>query len=351
MPRPNAALHPHSRRAGSLLLLAAAICLAPLTSTAAEQTSANSTATATPTVVAVTTGGSEQRLTEDTNLSLIPRYEVELQENIEYGTGGGEKLLLHLARPIGAPAGIPGCVFIHGGGWKMGSRDDFKNEIREFARHGCVCISISYRLAPEHRWPAQIEDCKCAVRWLRAHAQELGVDPQRIGALGGSAGGHLSQLLGVMGSADGLEGSGGWSEHPSQVQAVVNFCGPSDLVDEFSHQERGKALASLVTREGVSVLQEFLGGTPDEVPDAYRLASPINYVSAGDAPTLILQGTHDILVPYRQAVALAAALARRNVHGRLELVFGNGHGWEREELTRATQSALAFFAEHLAPRR
>lgn len=306
-----------------------------------------------PPVVAVATSATPTASADPANkpeLSLFPRYEPELREDVVYGTGGGEQLLLHLARPVGAPTPAPAIVLIHGGGWSMGTRHDFREEMLHFARHGAVAVSVDYRLAPTYRWPAQIEDCKCAVRWLRAHAAELGLDPQRIGAIGGSAGGHLSQLLGVMDEKDGHEGAGGWSEFSSRVQAVVNFCGPADMVAEFQHQERNRGIASLIARQELKVVTDFLGGTPEEVPDAYRAATPLTYVSHGDAPTLILHGTHDFLVPYQQMVKLAGALGRANVHGRLELVFGNGHGWEGEELARTRQRALEFFAAHLAPR-
>lgn len=277
----------------------------------------------------------------------MPRYEVELTEDVEFGTGGDVKLLQHVARPKGVTSLVPGIVCIHGGGWTQGNRNDFREVVNEFASAGYVATTIEYRLAPEHRWPAQIEDCKCAVRWMRAHASQLGVDPDRIGVMGGSAGGHLAALVGLMEPSDGLEGEGGWADQSSQVQAVVNFFGPTDLLKEFEHQEKGKVLAALVKHD-VNVLQQFLGGTPQQVPEAYKMASPMTHVSRYDPPMLILQGTHDILVPYDQSLKLAAALARNGNKGRLELIFGAGHGWDGPELDRTKLAIFEFLRMHLA---
>lgn len=275
-------------------------------------------------------------------------YEVELSEDVEYGNAGGVKLVQHVARPKGLSGPLPGMVCIHGGGWIQGNRNDFREVVQMLASAGFVATTIEYRLAPEHKWPAQIEDSKCAVRWMRAHASQLGVDPNRIGVMGGSAGGHLSALVGMMEPDDGYEGDGGWADQSSQVQAVVNFFGPTDLVKEFEHQEKGKALAALV-KQDVSILQQFLGGTPSDLPEVYKAASPMTYVSRNDPPMLILQGTHDVLVPYDQSLKLAAALARNGNKGRLELIFGAGHGWQGPELERTKGVVLEFLRQYLAP--
>lgn len=274
-------------------------------------------------------------------------YEVELSENVEYGDAGGVKLLQHVARPKGLAGPLPGIVCIHGGGWVQGSRDDFREVVTTLAAAGFVATTIEYRLAPDHKWPAQIEDSKCAVRWMRAHASQLNVDPNRIGVMGGSAGGHLSALVGLMEPDHGLEGEGGWADQSSQVQAVVNFFGPTDLLKEFEHQEKGKALAALIKHD-VNVLQQFLGGTPGEVPDAYKAASPMTYVSRYDPPMLILQGTHDVLVPWDQSLKLAAALAKNGNKGRLELIFGAGHGWDGAEFDRTKDVVIQFLRQYLA---
>src|SRR5258708_4320036 len=159
--------------------------------------------------------------------------DVEFRPDVEYGTGGGEKLTLHVALPKTSEGARPGLVFIHGGGWAGGKKDDLKDAIRDAALKGYATVSVGYRLAPKDPFPAQVEDVKCAVRWMRSHADELKLDPKRIGAIGFSAGAHLSMMLGVMDPADGLEGDGGWPDQSSKVQAVVSYFGPTDLLGEY----------------------------------------------------------------------------------------------------------------------
>src|SRR5215207_5470184 len=154
-----------------------------------------------------------------------------LISTIEYGTGGGRPLTMHLLRPRERPDRLaPGLIWVHGGAFRHGSKDSGIAKLFSFARRGYVCASIEYRLSGEATWPAQIEDCKCAVRYLRAHAHELGLDPERIGAWGSSAGGHLVAMLGVAPDRPELEGRGGWAEHSSRVQAVCDAFGLADLL-------------------------------------------------------------------------------------------------------------------------
>jgi len=264
------------------------------------------------------------------------KYEVEVRKNVEYGTGGGEKLLLDLALPKGVTKPVPALIFLHGGGWAAGAKDKFalSRYLEPFAATGYVVASVEYRFAPKHIFPAQIEDAKCAVRYLRAHATELALDPKRIGAMGDSAGGHLSLLLGTMDPAHGCEGTGGWADQPSKVQAVVDYYGPTNLLEEFPNSVP-------------HILQNFLGGTRGEKADLYKQASPLTYVNAGDAPTLIFHGTVDALVPYDQAVQMATALTKAKVDGRVELLVGRGHGWGGDDATHTSAQALEFFNKAL----
>ncbi len=265
---------------------------------------------------------------------------VQFEPDVQYGTGGGEPLLLNLARPTlddaaqQAAGPLPAVVCIHGGGWQGGNRSHFDELTRQLAARGYVAVTISYRLAPKHVFPAQIEDCKCAVRWLRAKANELGIDPQRIGAVGGSAGAHLAMMLAVMDPQDGLEGEGGWPDQPSKVQAAVSFVGPTNLVGDFPPVSTG-------------ILQTFLGGTMEEKLELYRRASPITYVNQGDAPLLLFAGTKDPLVPYDQAFQMTTALHEAGVAGRVELLIGAGHGWGGKEMERTLRATFEFLDEHL----
>jgi acetyl esterase/lipase len=271
--------------------------------------------------------------------------DLEIREEVEYGVAGGEKLMLDIAKPKNAEGKLPCVMLIHGGGWQAGHRKMLRPMTREFARKGYVAMTVGYRLAPKHRNPAQIEDCKCAVRWVRAHADELGVDPNRIGALGQSAGAHLAMLLGVMDSADGLEGDGGWGDQSSKVQAVVSYFGPVDLTKT---NLEGSAAADVVD-ENIArmVLTNFVGGKPEEHADELRKVSPLYYVNKGDAPMLLFQGTKDNLVPYDQAFEMATALRKADVTGRLEVMLGARHGWGGDELERTQEAAVEFFDEQL----
>jgi acetyl esterase/lipase len=265
-------------------------------------------------------------------------YEIESRENLEYGTGGGEKLSLDLYRPKNLEMPLPAIVYIHGGGWAGGKRQDMALFAKAAATQGYLTVTISYRLAPKNRFPAQIEDCKCAVRYLRAHADELKLDPQRIGAIGASAGAHLSMMLGVMDKPDGLEGEGGWSDQPSKVQAVVSFVGPTNLDDEYPPVSKG-------------IVLNFIGGTREEMKETYRKASPIVYVDKADAPMLLLQGTTDVLVPYDQAFQMCTALHKAGVAGRVEMLIGQGHGWGGKELERTLRVSLDFMREQLVEKK
>lgn len=259
---------------------------------------------------------------------------IEFRENVEYGTGGGTKLTLHLARPADIKEPLPCLVFIHGGGWAAGNKNDLKDAVRDAARRGYVAVSVGYRFAPKDPFPAQVEDVKCAVRWLRAHASELQLDPARIGAIGFSAGAHLAMMLGVMDKGDGLEGDGGWADQSSKVQAVVAYFGPVDLMGEYPPQSQ-------------EIVKNFIGGTKAEKTAEYKRASPITYVNGGDAPMLLFQGTEDVLVPYDQAYVMAKALTSAKVPGRVELMLGANHGWGGKDIVRTLLSGYEFFAEYL----
>jgi acetyl esterase/lipase len=258
--------------------------------------------------------------------------EIETHDGLQYGTGGGEKLLLDLAHPKNLEKPMPCIVFIHGGGWAGGSRKFHFADMRKAAEDGWVAATIGYRLVHDgkHQWPSQIEDCKCAIRWLRANAERFSIDPNRIGAVGYSAGAHLSMLLGTMDKDDGLEGEGGSADQSSKVQAVVAYFGPTNLATEYPETSR-------------RIVANFIGGTQDERRADYERASPIKYVNKGDAPTLIFHGTKDELVPYEQAFEMATALTNAEVPGRVEILLGHRHGWGGETAQHTTRMTMEFF--------
>lgn len=260
---------------------------------------------------------------------------VETRKDVTYATVDQTDLQLDLYLPTGISQPVPAIVVIHGGAWMSGNRQDMASLSEQLATHGFVTASISYRLAPKHRFPAQIEDAKAAVRYLRANAKELLIDPRQIGAIGSSAGGHLSMMLGAMDSGDGMEGDGGNLDHPSKVQCVVNFVGPVNLPRES------------YTPLQMQILKAWLGADPKEKQNELKLASPFTYFNKGDAPLLCFFGTKDPLVTHDQALVVADALTQAEIPGRVELLLGAGHGWRGAEMDRTIEATIDFFKHHL----
>ncbi|MGC9941694.1 MAG: GDSL-type esterase/lipase family protein [Verrucomicrobiota bacterium] len=258
---------------------------------------------------------------------------INVWKDIEYANVDGHSLKLDLYVPANVPAPVPLIVDVHGGGWM--SLD--KNEMiaRGMIQHGFAVASIDYRLSEVAIFPAQIYDCKAAVRWLRAHAGEYGYNPDKIGAWGDSAGGHLVSLLGLTADHPELEGSEGNPNISSRVQAVCDFYGPSDLWTTDHH------LADAVANNAVPRL---LGGLIEHNLDKARRASPLFYVSSNACPFLIEHGDHDPLVPLEQSIALNAALLNAGVPSQLYVVKGGGHGFGEPH---AYELVLAFFNQYL----
>jgi acetyl esterase/lipase len=262
---------------------------------------------------------------------------VVYEPDIVYGKGGDTELMLDIARPEKLDKPAPCVVFIHGGGWAGGHRKVHVPQILDFAKRGYVTATVTYRLVPKAIFPAQVEDVKCAIRYLRASADKHKLNPDKIGAVGFSAGAHLSMLLGTMDKKDGLEGEGGHAERSSKVQAVVAYFGPTDLAAEFPAKPF----------DVPKLIHDFLGGTATEKAAAYKAASPITYVDKNDAPTLIYHGTQDALVPYSQATLMTDLMHKSGMPGRVELILNANHGWGGTELVRTVEGTAAFFAEHL----
>jgi acetyl esterase/lipase len=218
---------------------------------------------------------------------------VEATMDIEYGKGGKTPLLLDLFQPKEIKQPVPGLIFVHGGSWSRGTRKVYDFYCEHFAKNGYVAATIEYRLSGAAPFPAAIQDVKCAIRWMRANAAKLGVDPHKIGLAGGSAGGHLVLLAAYANTDDPeLEGTGGNPGVKSRVQAVVDLYGPVLLT--------GRKTGSVV---------KFMGGkSSDEAPALYAKASPILHLTKDAPPTLILHGTVDELVAISQSDMLAAKL-------------------------------------------
>jgi acetyl esterase/lipase len=236
---------------------------------------------------------------------------IETLKDIEVGKVGARVLHADIARPKTPPAGLmPAVLWIHGGGWTSGSHHDFA-QTKQLAKHGYLVLSVEYRFADEAPWPAQIEDCKLAVRWLRANAAKYQVDPNRIGCWGTSAGGHLVALMGVTGDKPELEGKGGSEGFSSAVQAVVCFCGPTLFTGSNYIVPSGK----------------MAGGTYEEKTDVYKQMSPLNNVNPKACPYLFVNGDKDMTVPLWHAELMTEALKKVNVPVERIVVKNAGHGY------------------------
>ncbi|MCS6850035.1 MAG: alpha/beta hydrolase [Gemmataceae bacterium] len=262
--------------------------------------------------------------------------DVHVVKDLVYGKGGDVELKLDLAMPKDGPGPFPAIVCIHGGGWQKGHRGQLSETIKVLASKGYVAATISYRLAPEHKFPAQIEDCKAAVQCLRANAKAYRINPDRIGAMGFSAGGHLACLLGTTDRHDGLEGNGGHINQSSRVQAVVSFFGPTDFTQKTWSPELEEKF-----------FLPFLGARFDDRPDLYRRASPVSYATKDDPPFLFFHGTEDKLVAIRHSRILATKLQAFNIDAQVIALEGEGHGWRGEKLVQSFEQMRRFFDEKL----
>ena len=257
--------------------------------------------------------------------------------DLEYCRVDGRPLLLDLYLPTGAGRRRPAVLWVHGGGWQGGSREDAMVPLWLVGR-GYAVASLDYRLSGEAVFPAQIEDCKAAVRWLRAQAVRYHLDPERIGAWGISAGGHLAALLGTTGDVKELEGHGGHLEFSSRIQAACVYCGPTDFLQMLPL--RGRELFDLT----ISVMAALIGGPLEENEDKVARANPVTYVTPDDPPFLIMNGDADPLVPPGQAEVLYRALRKAGVEAALHIIEGGGHIFFSSETDRLVEE---FFNKHL----
>ncbi len=266
----------------------------------------------------------------------VPEGVKEIRD-IEYANVDGISLKLNLALPKNAEGPCPGLIFIHGGAWKGGEREIYHLYTYNFAQQGYAAATISYRLSDQAKFPAAVQDAKCAVRWMRANAETYGIDPDNIAVIGGSAGGHLAMMVGYSAGVPELEGEGGNPDVSSAVQAVVNFYGPWDLTADIA-KESGD-------------VKGFLGATYDENPDVYLKSSPMHYLDAGDPPTLIFQGSIDEVVPVDQADGLAARLEELGIPHEYERFEGWPHTMDLAKPVneRCRWFMYRFFEKHLTP--
>jgi acetyl esterase/lipase len=241
---------------------------------------------------------------------------ITVRPDLAYDALPRQKLDLYL--PVGRPAHPrPVIVYLHGGGWQKGSKADGRRLAFRFAAKGYAVACVNYRLSGEAGHPAQLEDCKSAVRWLRENADRFGLDPDHVGVIGVSAGGHLAALMGAMNSTRLYE-SGASMDQPSRVQAVCDFFGPVDLQLLFeTSRKQGTPQADEVA--------QLLGGDPHYVKTATQSSNPILFADVESPPFLIIHGDEDKAVPLEQSQLLYDALVRKHVSVHLHIIHGAGH--------------------------
>ncbi len=262
--------------------------------------------------------------------------DVSFTRDIEFANPDNQHLQLNLAKPKSATGALPTILCIHGGGFRAGKRESYDKLCLTLAQHGYVAATVTYRLAPAYPFPAAVLDCKAAVRWLRAHAAEHGIDPKRIGVTGGSAGGHLAQFLGVTMGVKEFEGEGNLDQS-SNVTCVVNYYGPSDFTQSY-----GKSV------DAAEVLPLFFGGDLSTKRREHIVGSPLYWVTPFAAPTLCVHGTEDPYVAFEQATWIVDKLKAATVEAELLPIQGAGHGFKKpEDAAKAEAALIGFLDKHL----
>jgi acetyl esterase/lipase len=272
------------------------------------------------------------------HVSTVPA-NVDVSRNIEYAVVGDVALFLDLYLPQIRDGTAPLLVWIHGGGWRQGSKDWCP--LTWMTGHGYAVASIEYRLSGQATFPAQIHDCKGAIRWLRAHAEVYNLNRQKIGVAGLSAGGQLAALIGTSGDKQLLEGTvGGNLDQSSRVQAVFDMSGPSDfllVIEDFPEY---------AAKPDTNTARLF-GGPPAEKRKLAELASSVSHVTQDDPPLLIFHGEEDPLVPPKQSRRLRDVYQNANLAVTLAVIPGGKHVPKEYWDDARQRKALAFFDEHL----
>ncbi len=263
---------------------------------------------------------------------------IAVERDIPYGPGIHHRLDLASGRDRSRPR--PAVVLIHPGGWMHGDKSTCHGLMAELAQAGYAAVSVNFRPSSEARFPAALRDCKLAVRWLRSHAAEHGVDPSRIGVAGWSSGAHLALLLAL--SGDAFENDGEPPGVSARVQAAVGFAG----IYDFLLEEEGR----FPNRADDPYVVAFLGGMPRENADVARRASPVSHLTRDDPPLLVFHGEQDRRIDVHQARRLAAALGTIGRSDEVVILPDEGHGSDVLPAdARSRERALGFLARHLRP--
>lgn len=265
--------------------------------------------------------------------------DVESRLDLTYANYGERELKLDLYRPMPTDKPLPAIVCIHGGGWYKGDRNSMTKLAQALAARGFVAVSISYRLSGEAKFPAAIQDCKAAVRWLRANADRYGIDPKNIGVTGLSAGGHLAALTTTSGEITELEGDGGNANESSHVQAGIAMGAQSDL--------EGERIRSLSAQPTDPFYRTFLGDSYQQIPQVYALASPLHHLDPKDPPLYFMAGELDDSSTH--ADKMRAELEKMGIATGLLILPNAPHGFlgKPEAFATAVERCSAFFHQHL----
>lgn len=236
-------------------------------------------------------------------------------KDVQYGTAENTPLMATIYSPKTKPSQpMPAVVYIHGGGFTGGARDHFESTAAYLTNQGYVGVCISYRLAPVDKFPKQVQDCKCAVRWTRANAKEWNIDPERIAVCGSSAGGNLAAMVAYANGVKEFEDQGGNPGVSDKVQAAALFCGIYDFMPRtipFGVQD--------------AVKKNYLGFKFEEKPKFYELASPVNYVNKTSPPSILFHGDNDSTVNIKHSHLLHKTLDNFGVYNELIIAEGEGH--------------------------
>jgi acetyl esterase/lipase len=260
------------------------------------------------------------------------------EREVPYSTVGGRQTMDIIRPRETSNSPRPAVLLVHGGGFRAGAKEGYIPLAIKLAEHGYVAATANYRLSPRNQFPAAVQDVKAAVRFLRANATKYNIDANHIGALGGSAGGHLVLMLGFTAGVEEFEGSGPNRDQSSAVECVVDEYGPTDFTQSYSKSV-----------DAAEVLPKFLGGDLDHERAAHIRASPLNWVTPNAAPTLAIHGTADNYVAYEQSLWMIERLIAAGVPAELETIGGAGHGFKGADLQRADDRAISWLDRYLKP--
>ncbi|MFH1785202.1 MAG: alpha/beta hydrolase [Candidatus Micrarchaeota archaeon] len=274
---------------------------------------------------------------------LVDSGQVVLTSNIEYANVDGTSLLLDIYTPVNITEKLPLIVWIHGGAWTTGSKNDVISSAASISNGGYVVASIDYRFSQDEIFPAQIHDVKAAIRWLRANEAKYNYTTEKIGVIGSSAGGHLASLLGTSGDVEELEGNiGGNLGYSSKVQAVVDLYGPVNLVTLTGDCS---GICYMDHDSPTSPESNLIGCQLSQCLDKAKAASATNYISVDDPPFLIIHGDQDGTVAPAQSENFYANLTNAGVEAKFMVAEGYDH--TRAIATAYKQEILIFFDKYL----